>query len=201
MYVLEQYIEEALRSKKAHDSADLAKLDWLLGMCGESLELAEAIETRAPFAEVVKELGDNIWYATAMATEYPKEEQEWFDFNMQDVLNERKIGILISELKDNTLILAELYKKQLFHRNDVSDEIEKFRKVHLRIIKTICHCLNIDIADVARLNAAKLMHRHQGEYKFDKIADKHLKEEKFTDTVEYHNIMGRLRNAYSSGRA
>lgn len=72
-YSLNDYQKDAASFSKEHTSPDLALVNWALGLTGESGELADEIKKfffhskRLDSGAIVKELGDILWYVSAMA--------------------------------------------------------------------------------------------------------------------------------------
>ena len=70
------YQKEAYASIKPHDSADMEKADWALGLAGEVGEVIELVKHnimhREPLdlGELAKEISDVLWYCAALATSY-----------------------------------------------------------------------------------------------------------------------------------
>lgn len=73
---MDQYQQDALRTWTGDGEPMLRRLNAMLGLVGESGELADAVKKWAfhghplPQAEVVKELGDILWYVAVMAHEF-----------------------------------------------------------------------------------------------------------------------------------
>lgn len=123
----EEYQRQAYSTIKPHDSEDMEKVDWALGLAGETGEVVELIKHnimhKEPIdkAKLAKELGDICWYIAAL-----------------------------------------------------------------------CEVYGIKMDIVAELNIAKLAHRHNGGYSKEGSADRHNKEEKFSDTELYKELLLRL---------
>lgn len=70
------YQKRAYGHIKPHDSIDLEKSDWALGLAGESGEVIELIKHNVMHKEnidrfkLAKEISDVLWYCAALATVY-----------------------------------------------------------------------------------------------------------------------------------
>lgn len=70
------YQKIAYKHLKPHDSLDMEKLDWSLGLAGEAGEVIELVKHNIMHKESIdleklaKEIGDVVWYCSALATAY-----------------------------------------------------------------------------------------------------------------------------------
>lgn len=73
---LDQYQADALRTWSSKELLRMRRLNALLGLCGESGELADAVKKWAfhghplPQGDVANELGDILWYVAVIAQEF-----------------------------------------------------------------------------------------------------------------------------------
>lgn len=196
-YTIEQYVKDAMQSKKEHDHPHLTLLDWYLGLSGETEELIEALEhfytvDNKTLPEVIKEMGDCIWYFVAFCTDainildtdysLYKNIAVLDNGNVLDVQNAAE-GMIILCLK-----IAEELKHVLFHKAD-DKKLKEYLSAYWLNLQCVIKFSGIKIDAVMELNAAKLQHRYGGEYTHSKSEVRHTEEVKFTDTLQYKRIM------------
>lgn len=85
--------------------------------------------------------------------------------------------------------VAELVKHSIFH-NEPMDLMKLAKEIGdvMWYIAALCKSYNIPLELVGRLNIAKLTHRHNGTFCFDKSAERHSRERKFEATAEYQEL-------------
>lgn len=194
----EDYKKEALRSIKPHTSKEMAIADWTLGLGGETGELVELLmSAESPDRMVVaKELGDILWYGTALASELE------FDIKLEE-LEEPSGCTLVPENLDEVPLLIEVFlttcriqenvKHLIFHKEESVKETIKRRLEYLyKLLRDLCSEIGISIGDAAELNAAKLAYRYNlkngGSYSKGASENRHSNEVSFEDTEEYKTL-------------
>lgn len=207
---IKNYAALALRSIKPHDNKGAALSDWALGLSGETSEVLELLLKALPTypqgliwddelrMEFAKEVGDILWYTVAMMEEanvplvfngfdslYCLSTKE--DYTKISGLHEC-LSLAISVGKVSELIKHHVAHKEELDRDSLSVNLSKI----LEWCHLLCNFQNFDLEEAAMLNAAKLAHRYglnEGG-KFDVVASaqRHAREEKFSDTEEYLKI-------------
>lgn len=92
--------------------------------------------------------------------------------------------------------VLDLLKHSIFHEEGQIDKMELAKELgdvmwYLAAIATTCE---IDLADIAELNRAKLKHRYGQAYSAEASADRHKNEVQFKDTTIYQCLMARINN-------
>lgn len=89
--------------------------------------------------------------------------------------------------------LAGLIKHGVFHGQEF-DKMEVAKEVGdvLWYLSALCKTLDINIADCAELNIAKLEHRHGGDFSFEGSANRKGAEKKFEETEVYQEMRRRI---------
>ena len=93
--------------------------------------------------------------------------------------------------------LASLFKHQYYGGEELSkEEVAKEAGDVLWYLSALCTVLDLNLDAVADLNMSKLHHRFAlGKFDKDASGERHALEQKFTETEEYKNIIGRLQLA------
>jgi len=192
----EEYKALALRSIKPHDSRSMAVLDWTIGIGGETGELLECIQ-RAEEDKMIlaKELGDVLWYTTALTNELGiSVDNSVFTDSYEEYTDKLGVGITLTI---EAAKILEAVKHYVFHKETaVSDKLVKLIIDFFGWIRSTAHVLGFTIEDCAELNAAKLAHRYNlkngGAYSHDASAKRHSAEMKFEDTATYKRLYQRI---------
>jgi NTP pyrophosphatase (non-canonical NTP hydrolase) len=89
--------------------------------------------------------------------------------------------------------VAELIKHNIFH-NETIDKMKLSKEIGdvLWYVSALCKVYDIPMEACAELNLAKLEHRHGSAFSFDKSANRHAQEEKFTDTIVYQDLQSAI---------
>ena len=194
MFTFEKYQEAALRSIKPHDSKELATADWALGIGGEAAEVTElylnAVNNKMTKA---KEIGDVIWYATALAKELELEIKGFSEGEER----EEPPAILSVMLLVTAGRIQEAVKHFMFHKEKTSKEhIQAELDVLLLQVANLCASEYMSINDCAELNAGKLAHRFNlkngGQYNKTASENRHSRETEFSETATYKRLVGRI---------
>lgn len=85
--------------------------------------------------------------------------------------------------------VVELVKHNIFH-NEPIDKMALAKEIGdvLWYLAALSKSYDIPLDAAATLNLAKLAHRHGGSFSFNKSADRHEREEQFTDTELYKTL-------------
>lgn len=211
---LTKYQELALRSIKPHDSKAMAICDWCLGLAGETAEVVECVtealenykqgslwkpEERMNFA---KELGDVLWYSFALCAELelPLEDNDFDTFEeFAGVQHQSLISGIHECLRLPVMVggISEIIKHVVMHHEDLDQaKIARFFPEIWRFLHLLACSQGFTLGDVAELNVAKLSHRYNlsegGAYNQEDSANRHSKEEKFTDTEVYKQLEAKI---------
>lgn len=186
MITYEEYKNNALRTIKPHGSKELAVADWALGMGGEFGEVLQ-LRNSEDTMEKAKEIGDVLWYLTALQAEAgievhadplmgdcPSMVTDWYT----------SLAIKISQLQ-------EMMKHRIMHKEKGSKEqISQIWSEAMKCLKGVAEQENnIKIGLIAELNVAKLSHRyHGGQYTHAASANRHEQERKFESTDKYKSL-------------
>lgn len=194
-FTIKEYEELALRSIKPHKSKDHAILDWTVGIGGESGELLASLAgPKLDKMDTAKELGDVIWYATALAAE--------LDIELEDELLEAsdctmETGAAVTHLVVTASRVQEAVKHSVFHMEDNMETslVPAVQKL-FRAVAQVADSMSVCARDCAMLNAAKLAHRYNlkagGGYSHEASAKRHDAEQKFEDTATYKRLLSRI---------
>lgn len=89
--------------------------------------------------------------------------------------------------------VQELIKHNIMHKEpiDLANLAKEVGDV-LWYCAAICEVYGINMDVVAEMNIAKLEHRHAQKYSREGSLDRHAKEQKFAETVEYQQLVSRL---------
>lgn len=213
-----QYEEKALVTIKPHASKDLALADWALGLGGEIGEVVELLRSdyicdgnvKETFVAIAKEMGDVLWYVTALAAEAGLEipdhafltatkianslqqAETW----VQDAVNRATIDSVLSISS-----IQESIKHKIMHKEkkDVKNTMEANLQVVITNLALISMAHGFTIEDVAELNVAKLSHRYnQGKYSEEASEKRHEQEQAFESTDEYRRITANILEALNN---
>ena len=89
--------------------------------------------------------------------------------------------------------LVGLIKHHVFHRQRLNKmEVAKEVGDVLWYLSALCQSLDINIADCAELNIAKLQHRHEGSFSFRGSANRKEAEVRFEETGVYEEFERRI---------
>ena len=194
VYTFDEYKKHALRSIKPHDSKEMAIMDWILGIGGESSEVLE-LYMRGVINKmtVAKEIGDIIWYITAFAAELDIDLKEFPEAASID----QPPAALACAVSVTAGKLQEAIKHYFFHKEKSSREsIEIELDTLFEQVSLLCSAEQITINDCAKLNAAKLAHRFNlhdgGEYNTADSENRHKKEIDFKETATYKKLVSKL---------
>ena len=92
--------------------------------------------------------------------------------------------------------VLDLLKHAIYHQDSTLDKMELAKELGdvLWYVSAIATTCDIDLADVAALNRAKLNHRHGQQYSAEGSANRHEKENEFKDTAIYKCLKSRILN-------
>ena len=195
MITFNEYKEQALRSIKPHDSKDTATLDWALGIGGELGEVLELFMSSANNKMTyAKEIGDVIWYCTALSNELNFTVNY---FSCEPSGDIEPITIIMNRALIAGSKVQEAVKHYVFHKEQKALDNIKDELVMLMLYLTaLCSKMDLNIQLCAELNAAKLSHRYNlkrgGAYSHSASANRHAKEEKFEDTQAYKDLVYKI---------
>lgn len=86
----DQYQFHALATAGVHHDSRTAKMNWALGLTGEAGEVANKVKKQVLYADakvtddqIADELGDVLWYLTALAKECGYSLQEIAEMNVE----------------------------------------------------------------------------------------------------------------------
>jgi len=90
----------------------------------------------------------------------------------------------------------DLLKHSIFHKEDTLDKMELAKELGdvLWYVSAIATTCNIDLADIASLNRAKLLSRYGNGYSDEASAQRHSKEEELKQSVIYKCLAARILN-------
>lgn len=204
-----QYRELALRSIKNHDSEEIAIADWALGLGGEASEVLELlVDGSTDKMEIAKELGDVLWYATALGEQVGAlvvndifEATHNYAFDRSHcagcILDSNPIQTAVIKLSITIGSIQEMMKHTIMHKErfDKTRILVLLGDVHLQLA-TLATLHRFTIFDVAELNAAKLAHRFNlkngGSYSHEASAKRHDAEILFEHTKTYKQLYSRI---------
>lgn len=92
--MLNKYQDSVSKNKKNHCNKDNALIDWALGIAGESGEIVDIIKKtifqghRLSVEDIIEEVGDLMWYITALCSTLDISLEKVLDANM-DKLSKR----------------------------------------------------------------------------------------------------------------
>lgn len=206
---LNTYKGHALRTMKPHDTEAMAKLDWCLGLAGETGEVMELIinneEDKMKWA---KELGDILWYSIALMDalheEFPHDIFEQVQVYVDNfyhcascLVDEAPVQSAMNGLVVSIGMIHEKMKHHIMHKEELNLHIvmTELSNVVFYIAK-IAKLQGFTIYSVAELNAAKLAHRYNmkngGVYTHAASAVRHASETKFEDTATYKRLFSTI---------
>jgi NTP pyrophosphatase (non-canonical NTP hydrolase)/thymidylate kinase len=92
--------------------------------------------------------------------------------------------------------VLDLLKHAIFHKDSTLDKMELAKELGdvLWYVSAIATTCEIDLADIAALNRAKLNHRHGQNYSNVGSATRHEKEQELKDTTVYKCLYSRILN-------
>lgn len=199
----DEYKKLALRSIKPHASKEMAILDWTIGLGGEAGEVLDIITSDMMYRprhevmmEMAKEIGDIIWYMTALIEELDIAKEIENDKATNDYAEEDTMTNLIKTI----CRVQEAIKHVVFHKEQDRTEVKK-EIVNLKEdVFRLCNSVGIDYWKCATLNAAKLAHRYNlkegGGYSKAASEARHDAELKFEDTATYKRIYNSINGAH-----
>lgn len=148
-----EYQQSALRTASADRAPDLALGIFGLGLCGESLELIQAILNGESIEAQTKEVGDVLWYLAVMADAFGVTY-----LSLEDTSTSRGRISSATVVMHRACRLAELIKKQIGHGKPA----DKYEVCQLMIVlvKALAVASPVPLSLAAELNVAKLKARY-----------------------------------------
>jgi len=135
--MLSEFQDSVIRNKKTTDPTKLRVLHWALGLGGEAGEALEFVKKSEFYGDhrhthdLIKELGDVVWYVTALASEYGYELEDVLRMNMEKLQERYKDGFTKEEAvrlpiglgEDEAAEFDEAMRKKML--DELSEEAEK----------------------------------------------------------------------------